>query len=111
MGLLGRFDLTDIPPAPRGIPQIEVSFNLDANGILHVSAQDKQTGKEQSIKIKASSGLSDEEVEKMVEDAKANAKADAEFAELVEVRNNAHSVIHTTNKTLEEVKDISKEEK
>ena len=80
---LGRFDLADIPPAPRGMPQIEVTFDIDANGILHVSAKDKATGKAQSIVIKASSGLSDEEVEKMVKDAEAHAAEDNKFHELV----------------------------
>ena len=108
---LGRFDLTDIPPAPRGVPQIEVSFNLDANGILHVSAKDKQSGKEQSIQIKSSSGLSDEEVEKMIKDAEANADADAKFSEVVESRNNAHNMIHSTKKVLDDLKDIDADEK
>ena len=99
---LGRFDLADIPPAPRGQPQIEVTFDIDANGILNVSAKDKTTGKEQSIVIKASSGLSDEEVEKMVQDAEAHADEDRRFQELVTVRNQADSMIHTTEKTLSE---------
>ena len=84
---LGRFDLADIPPAPRGMPQIEVTFDIDANGILHVSAKDKATGKQQSIVIKASSGLSDEEIQTMVKDAEANKEADRKFHELVNVRN------------------------
>ena len=99
---LGRFDLADIPPAPRGQPQIEVTFDIDANGILNVSAKDKATGKEQSIVIKASSGLSDEEVERMVQDAEAHADEDRRFQELVTVRNQADSMIHTTEKTLSE---------
>jgi molecular chaperone DnaK len=108
---LGRFDLSNIPPAPRGTPQIEVSFDLDANGILNVSAKDKATGKEQSIIIKASSGLSDAEVEKMVKDAEANAEEDRKFEELVAVRNQADGMIHATRKTLEEAKDATEEEK
>ncbi|MBL4608051.1 MAG: molecular chaperone DnaK, partial [Pseudomonadales bacterium] len=102
---LGRFDLADIPPASRGIPQIEVAFDIDANGILNVSAKDKATGKEQSIIIKASSGLSDDEVEQMMQDAEANAEADKKFAELVEVRNQADGLIHATRKTLGEAGD------
>jgi len=100
---LGRFDLTDIPPAQRGVPQIEVSFDIDANGILNVSAKDKATGKEQSIVIKASSGLSDEEVENMVKDAEAHAEEDKKFAELVSTRNTADQMIHATEKSLEEM--------
>lgn len=99
---LGRFDLADIPPAPRGVPQIEVAFDLDANGILNVSAKDKATGKEQSIVIKASSGLSEEEVEQMVRDAEAHAEEDKKFEELVQLRNQADGMIHATRKTLEE---------
>ena len=102
---LGRFDLADIPPAPRGMPQIEVTFDIDANGILNVSAQDKATGKQQSIVIKASSGLSDEEIEKMVRDAEANAAEDAKFAELVAARNTADGLVHATRKTLTEAGD------
>jgi molecular chaperone DnaK len=97
---LGRFDLADIPPASRGIPQIEVTFDIDANGILNVSAKDKATNKQQSIVIKASSGLSDAEIEKMVSDAEANAESDKKFAELVEARNQADGLIHATRKTL-----------
>ncbi len=108
---LGRFDLSDIPPAPRGTPQIEVSFDLDANGILNVSAKDKATGKEQSIVIKASSGLSDEEIEKMVKDAEANAEEDQKFEEMITVRNQADGMIHATRKTLEEADDATEEEK
>jgi molecular chaperone DnaK len=102
---LGRFDLSDIPPAPRGVPQIEVSFDIDANGILNVSAKDKATGKEQSIVIKASSGLSDEEVERMVKDAEAHADEDRKFHELVGVRNQADTMIHATRKSMEELGD------
>ncbi|MBT6571375.1 MAG: Hsp70 family protein, partial [Gammaproteobacteria bacterium] len=102
---LGQFDLADIPPAPRGTPQIEVSFDLDANGILNVSAKDKATGKEQSIVIKASSGLSDEEVEQMVRDAESHADEDLKFEELVGARNMADGMIHATKKTLEEAGD------
>ena len=102
---LGQFDLAEIPPAPRGTPQIEVSFDLDANGILNVSAKDKATGKEQSIVIKASSGLSDEEVEQMVRDAESHADEDLKFEELVGARNMADGMIHATRKTLEEAGD------
>jgi molecular chaperone DnaK len=102
---LGQFDLAEIPPAPRGTPQIEVSFDLDANGILNVSAKDKASGKEQSIVIKASSGLSDEEVEQMVRDAEANAEEDQKFEELVTARNAADAMIHATKKTLDEAGD------
>ncbi len=109
---LGRFDLTDIPPAPRGVPQIEVTFDIDANGILHVSAKDKGTGKEQSIVIKASSGLTEEEIEKMVRDAEAHAAEDKKFEELVNVRNQGDALVHATKKTLEEAKDkVSEDEK
>ena len=102
---LGRFDLTDIPPAPRGMPQIEVSFDIDANGILHVSAKDKATGKEQSIRITASSGLSDDEIDNMVKDAEAHAEEDKKFHELVAARNNADAMIHATEKSMEELGD------
>ncbi|WP_456446961.1 molecular chaperone DnaK [Thiolapillus sp.] len=102
---LGRFDLTDIPPAPRGVPQIEVTFDIDANGILNVSAKDKATGKEQSIKITASSGLSEEEIENMVKDAEAHAEEDKKFHEMVEARNQADAMIHATRKSLEEMGD------
>ena len=109
---LGQFNLTDIPPAARGMPQIEVSFDLDANGILNVSAKDKNTGKEQSIVIKASSGLSDEDIEKMVKDAEANAEDDKKFEELVKTKNNADMLVHATRKTIEESDDkLSDEEK
>jgi molecular chaperone DnaK len=99
---LGRFDLADIPPAARGMPQIEVTFDLDANGILNVSAKDKATGKEQSIRITASGGLSDDEIEQMVQDAEANAEADKKFEELVAARNSADGMVHAARKTLEE---------
>jgi molecular chaperone DnaK len=102
---LGRFDLADIPPAPRGTPQIEVTFDIDANGILNVSAADKATGKKQSIVIKASSGLSDEEVEKMVKDAEAHADEDRKFHELVTARNQADALIHGTEKSLKDLGD------
>lgn len=102
---LGRFDLTDIPPAPRGMPQIEVTLDIDANGILNVSAKDKGTGKEQNIVIKASSGLSDDEVEQMVKDAEAHAEEDQKFHELVTARNTADTMIHSVKKSLEEIGD------
>jgi molecular chaperone DnaK len=109
---LGQFNLTDLPPAARGVPQIEVSFDLDANGILNVSAKDKNTGKEQSIVIKASSGLSDDDIEKMVKDAEANAEDDKKFEELVQTKNNADMLIHATRKTIDESGDkLSDEEK
>ncbi|NIV18980.1 MAG: molecular chaperone DnaK [Woeseiaceae bacterium] len=100
---LGRFDLADIPPAPRGMPQIEVTFDIDANGILNVSAKDKATGKSQNIVIKASSGLSDEDIEKMVADAESHAEEDRKFRELVDARNQADSLIHASEKTLKEL--------
>jgi molecular chaperone DnaK len=102
---LGRFDLTDIPPAPRGMPQIEVSFDIDANGILNVSAKDKATGKEQSIVIKASSGLSDDEVERMVKDAEAHAEEDKKFQELAGSRNQADNMIHAVKKAMDDLGD------
>ena len=109
---LGQFNLTDIPPAARGMPQIEVSFDLDANGILNVSAKDNNTGKEQSIVIKASSGLSDEDIEKMVKDAEANAEDDKKFEELVKTKNNADMLVHATRKTIDESGDkLSDDEK
>lgn len=107
---LGRFDLADIPPAQRGLPQIEVTFDLDANGILNVSAKDKATGKEQTIRITASSGLDDSEIEKMVADAEANAEADREFEEVVTARNICDGLIHATRKTLEEAGDKATDE-
>ena len=109
---LGRFDLSDIPAAPRGVPQIEVTFDIDANGILNVSAKDKATGKAQSIVIKASSGLSDEEVDAMVKDAAAHAEDDKKFKELVELRNQADGLIHSSEKTLKDLDaEMSDEEK
>jgi len=107
---LGRFDLADIPPSPRGMPQIEVSFDIDANGILNVNAKDKATGKEQSIVIKASSGLSEEEIDKMVSDAEANAEEDRKFEELITVRNQGDAIVHATKKTLEEAGDKASDE-
>ena len=111
---LGKFDLSDIPPAPRGMPQVEVTFDIDANGILNVSAKDKATNKEQSIIIKASSGLSDEEVEAMVKDAEANAEDDRKLKELVDVRNQADNMIHASEKSIadlgEKVTDDEKSE-
>jgi molecular chaperone DnaK len=107
---LGRFDLADIPPAARGMPQIEVTFDIDANGILNVSAKDKATGKEQSIVIKASSGLSDDEIDAMVNDAEANADADRKFEELVAARNQGDAMVHATRKTLEEAADKATDE-
>ena len=106
---LGKFDLADIPPAPRGTPQIEVTFDLDANGILHVSAKDKATGKEQSIRITASSGLSEEEIDQMVSDAEANAEADKKFEALVTARNTAEGLAHASRKTLDEAADKADE--
>jgi molecular chaperone DnaK len=109
---LGRFDLRDIPPAPRGIPQIEVTFDIDANGILNVSAKDKATGKAQSIVIKASSGLSDAEVEAMVKDAKSHAEEDKKFKEMAELRNQADGMIHSCEKSLKDLADeMSEDEK
>ncbi|WP_300311656.1 molecular chaperone DnaK [uncultured Psychrobacter sp.] len=110
--LLGRFDLTDIPPAPRGLPQIEVTFDINADGIMNISATDKGTGKAQSIQIKADSGLSDEEVEQMVQDAEANAAEDEKFANLAQVRNEADGRIHAVQKALKEAEDkVTEEEK
>ncbi len=110
---LGRFDLTDIPPAPRGVPQVEVTFDIDANGILNVSAKDKGTGKEQNIIIKASSGLSDEEVSRMVSDAEAHADEDRKFHELADARNQADNMIHATEKSLKDLGEdkVSDDEK
>ncbi|RKX23979.1 MAG: molecular chaperone DnaK, partial [Candidatus Zixiibacteriota bacterium] len=109
---LGKFDLVGIPPAPRGIPQIEVSFDIDANGIVHVSAKDLATGKEQSIKIQSSSGLSDQEIEKMVKDAEAHAEEDKAKDELIKARNEADQLVYSTQKTLKEYGDkVSDEER
>ena len=102
---LGKFDLADIPPAPRGVPQIEVTFDIDANGILNVSAKDKATAKEQSIVIRASSGLSDDEIEQMVKDAEAHADEDRKFHELVRARNDADNLVHATEKSMAELGD------
>ncbi|MEX1081297.1 MAG: molecular chaperone DnaK [Halofilum sp. (in: g-proteobacteria)] len=102
---LGRFDLSDIPPAPRGVPQVEVTFDIDANGILNVSAKDKATGKEQSIEIKASSGLSEDEIETMVKDAEAHEEDDKKSRELVEARNQADNLVHATEKSLKDYGD------
>ena len=100
--MLGQFDLVGIPPAPRGIPQIEVTFDIDANGIVHVTAKDKATNKEQSIRIQANGGLSDADIDQMVKDAAANADADKKRKELVEARNQADALIHSTERTLAE---------
>ncbi len=102
---LGRFELVGIPPAPRGIPQIEVAFDIDANGIVHVSAKDLGTGKEQSIQITASSGLSDEEIERLVKEAEAHAEDDKKKKDLVEARNQADSLIYQTEKSMKELGD------
>jgi molecular chaperone DnaK len=99
---LGQFNLTDIPPAPRGMPQIEVTFDIDANGILHVSAKDKATGKENKIKIQASSGLNEEEIQRMVKDAEAHAEEDHRAHELVDARNQCDAAIHSVKKALTE---------
>lgn len=107
---LGRFDLSDIPPSARGMPQIEVAFDLDANGILNVSAKDKATGKEQSIVIKASSGLSDDEIDQMIKDAEAHAADDKKFEEIITAKNTADGLIHAANKTLEEAGDKATDE-
>jgi molecular chaperone DnaK len=103
--LLGEFNLEGIAPAPRGVPQIEVTFDIDANGVVNVSAKDKATGKEHSVKIQSSGGLSDDEIEKMVKDAEANSEADKEKKEIIEARNNADSMVYSTEKSLEEHKD------
>jgi molecular chaperone DnaK len=109
---LGKFDLADIAPAPRGMPQVEVTFDIDANGILHVSAKDKATGKEQKIVIKASSGLNDEEIKRMVKDAEAHAAEDRKFRELVETRNRADAMVHSVEKALKDLGDkVSAEER
>ena len=109
---LGKFDLADIPPAPRGMPQVEVTFDIDANGILHVSAKDKATGKEQKIVIKASSGLSEDEIKRMVQDAEAHVEEDKKFHELIEVRNRADGLAHQVEKALKDLGDkVSGEER
>src|SRR5690606_29668895 len=109
---LGRFDLSDIPPAPRGMPQVEVTFDIDANGILNVSAKDKATGKEQKIVIQASSGLTEEEIERMVSDAEAHAAEDEKFRELINVRNQGDALVHATEKSLSDLGDkVSGEER
>jgi molecular chaperone DnaK len=100
--LLGQFDLVGIPPAPRGVPQIEVTFDIDANGIVHVTAKDKGTGKEQQIRIQASGGLSDSDIEKMVKDAEAHAEEDKKRKAQVEAKNHAEALIHSTEKSLAE---------
>jgi molecular chaperone DnaK len=102
---LGRFDLADIPPAPRGLPQVEVTFDIDANGILNVGAKDKATGKEQKIVIKASSGLTEDEIKQMVRDAEAHAEEDKKFRELAETRNRADALVHASEKTLKDLGD------
>ncbi len=107
---LGRFDLSDIPPAPRGVPQIEVSFDIDANGILNVSAKDKATGKEQSIVIKASSGLAEDEIQRMVSDAEAHAEEDAKFEELAQIRNQADGMVHAARKMVTDAADKATDE-
>jgi molecular chaperone DnaK len=109
---LGRFDLADIPPLPRGMPQIEVTFDIDANGILNVSAKDKQTGKEQKIVIKASSGLSETEIKRMVKEAEAHAEEDKRFRELVDARNKADGLMHSTEKAVKDLGEkVSADEK
>ena len=110
--LLGNFDLVGIPPAPRGVPQVEVTFDIDANGIVNVSAKDKGTGKEQQIKIQASGGLSEEEIEKMVKEAEANAESDKKKRETVDVKNQADTMVHSAEKNLKEFGDkVSDQEK
>jgi molecular chaperone DnaK len=109
---LGQFNLTDIPPSPRGMPQIEVTFDIDANGILHVSAKDKATGKENKIKIQASSGLNEDEIQRMVKDAEAHAEEDKKAIELVTTRNQCDALVHSVKKSLAEHGDkVSADEK
>jgi molecular chaperone DnaK len=107
---LGRFELVGIPPAPRGVPQIEVTFDIDANGIVHVSAKDLGTGKQQQIRITASSGLSEEEIQRMVREAEQNRAGDKDKKELADLRNNAEGLIYTTEKSLEEYASALKAE-
>ena len=102
---LGQFNLTDIPPAPRGLPQIEVTFDIDANGILHVTAKDKATGRENKIKIQASSGLNEAEIQRMVKDAEAHAEEDRKALELVNARNAAEALVHSVRKSLKDYGD------
>ncbi|HEX8542837.1 MAG TPA: Hsp70 family protein, partial [Pseudomonas sp.] len=109
---LGKFDLAEIPPAPRGVPQIEVTFDIDANGILHVGAKDKATGKQQSIVIKANSGLSEEEIQQMVRDAEVNAEEDRKFEELAAARNQGDALVHSTRKMISDAGEkVTAEEK
>jgi molecular chaperone DnaK len=108
---LGQFNLDSIPAAPRGMPQIEVTFDIDANGILHVSAKDKATGKEQSIKIQSSGGLSESEIKAMVKDAEEHADTDREFQEMVTLCNQAEHLVHSTRKSLDDIKNITQEER
>jgi molecular chaperone DnaK len=103
--LLGQFDLVGIPPAPRGVPQIEVTFDIDANGIVHVSAKDKATGKEQQIRIQASGGLTDDDIKRMVKEAEENAGEDKKKRESVEVKNRAEALVHTAEKTIKDAGD------
>jgi len=110
--LLGNFDLVGIPPAPRGVPQVEVTFDIDANGIVNVSAKDKGTGKEQQIKIQASGGLSEEEIDKMVKEAEANAEEDKKKREVIDTKNQADTMVHSAEKNLKEFGDkVSDQEK
>jgi len=110
--VLGQFDLVGIPPAPRGVPQIEVTFDIDANGIVNVSAKDKATGKEQSIRIQASGGLTEDEIEQMVKDAESHAEEDKKRRELIDAKNQAEALIHSTEKSLSDLGDnVSAEDK
>ena len=108
---LGRFELSDIPPAPRGVPQIQVTFDIDANGIVHVSAKDLGTGKEQKIDIKSSSGLTDEEIERMQQDAKAHEEEDKKHKEIIEERNKGEALIYQAQKTIKDLGDKADAEK
>merc|ERR1712046_213651 len=105
MGMLGQFDLVGIPPAPRGVPQVEVTFDIDANGIVNVGARDKATGKEQAITIRSSGGLSDDEINRMVDEAESFAEADKKKKEVIEAKNDADSILYSSEKTLQEYKD------